>query len=123
MRQGAALRVGRRGLADGSKGQSRAWHVGSAPGSEAANPDNIRDFAACPLSPPTTLPFLPPSHPSAHPCAHPSVPQELVLKDHALEPDSEALRRSAHLMVTGLAQVGQRGGRAGGAVIAVPAPL
>jgi CCR4-NOT transcription complex subunit 1 len=30
--------------------------------------------------------------------------QELVLKDHALEPASEALRRSAHLMVTGLAQ-------------------
>lgn len=30
--------------------------------------------------------------------------QELVLKDHALEPDAEVLRKSAHLMVTGLAQ-------------------
>ncbi|KAL4458253.1 hypothetical protein ABPG75_013118 [Micractinium tetrahymenae] len=30
--------------------------------------------------------------------------QELVLKDHALEPDADALRKSAHLMVTGLAQ-------------------
>lgn len=27
-----------------------------------------------------------------------------MLKDYALEPDSEALRKSAHLMVTGLAQ-------------------
>lgn len=51
-------------------------------------------------------------HPSASPtltcsCLPPASPsvQELVLKDHALEPDSEALRRSAHLMVTGLAQV------------------
>lgn len=27
-----------------------------------------------------------------------------MLKDHAVEPDGEALRKSAHLMVTGLAQ-------------------
>lgn len=39
----------------------------------------------------------------------PLVVQELVLKDHAMEPDSDALRRSAHLMVTGLAQVGAHG--------------
>jgi hypothetical protein len=30
--------------------------------------------------------------------------QELVLKDMAVEPEAEALRRGAHLMVTGLAQ-------------------
>lgn len=42
------------------------------------------------------VPMLPPSLLTA--------PQELVLKDHALEPDADALRKSAHLMVTGLAQ-------------------
>lgn len=38
------------------------------------------------------------------PAPAPAAPQELVLKDHAMEPEGEALRKSAHLMVTGLAQ-------------------
>jgi hypothetical protein len=41
---------------------------------------------------------------AAPPPPPPCEAQELVLKDHALEPEGEALRRSAHLMVTGLAQ-------------------
>ena len=53
--------------------------------------------AACCAYPPPPAP--------ACPCLPlPFCLQELVLKDHALEPEGEALRKSAHLMVTGLAQ-------------------
>jgi hypothetical protein len=54
----------------------------------------------------STLFLLPHRFPCLSPawCLLLSALQELVLKDHALEPEGEALRKSAHLMVTGLAQ-------------------